>query len=322
MFSSMTADICDEDELVTGLRREGAYVAVGGFFGKVAQVATLLLAGALPRMAGYVDMSVPPALSELKAIILLATCRSSGHWEPCSMEVVCAGNLVADIFASPIAALPAAGQLSLTERFLFGAGGCATNTAACLCKLGRTAKVLGKVGDDVFGSFVIEELKRLGIDASSVSRSRTHPTSTTAIINITGEERRYIHCIGANADFSFSDIDFSTLNGAKALYVGGYMAMPRFGVEDLTQLFREAKKRSLATFLDVVIPSGLSISSEQVAAMLAYTDVVLPNDNEAYALTGLREPRAQAGYLARMNPATRDKRYPRTIGLPRRCTST
>ncbi|MGB7836673.1 MAG: PfkB family carbohydrate kinase [Terrimicrobiaceae bacterium] len=243
----MTADICDEDELVTGLRREGAYVAVGGFFGKVAQVATLLLAGALPRMAGYVDMSVPPALSELKAIILLATCRSSGRWEPCSMEVVCAGNLVADIFASPIAALPAAGQLSLTERFLFGAAGCATNTAACLCKLGRTAKVLGKVGDDVFGSFVIE---------------------------------------------------------------------------DLTQLFREAKKRSLATFLDVVIPSGLSISSEQVAAMLAYTDVVLPNDNEAYALTGLREPRAQAGYLARMNPATRDKRYPRTIGLPRSCTST
>ena len=68
MFSSMMADICDEDELVTGLRREGAYVAVGGFFGKVAQVATLLLAGALPRMAGYVDTSVPPTLSELKVM--------------------------------------------------------------------------------------------------------------------------------------------------------------------------------------------------------------------------------------------------------------
>ena len=68
MFSSMTADICDEDELVTGLRREGAYVAVGGFFGKVAQVGTLLLAGALPRMAGYIDTSVPPQLSELKVM--------------------------------------------------------------------------------------------------------------------------------------------------------------------------------------------------------------------------------------------------------------
>ena len=68
MFSSMMADICDEDELVTGLRREGAYVAVGGFFGKVAQVGTVLLAGTLPRMSGYFDTSVPPALSELKVM--------------------------------------------------------------------------------------------------------------------------------------------------------------------------------------------------------------------------------------------------------------
>src|SRR4030095_3702869 len=114
------------------------------------------------------------------------------------MDVVCAGNLVADIFANPIAALPAAGQLALTERFLFGAGGCATNTAACLCRLGRPAKVLGKVGDDVFGNLVIEDLKRLGIDASSVLRSQTHPTSGTVIINVTGEDRRNLHCIGAN----------------------------------------------------------------------------------------------------------------------------
>ena len=66
MFSSMIADICDEDELVTGLRREGAYVAVGGFFGKTAQVGTLLLAGALPRIVGYTDTSVPPELTQLE----------------------------------------------------------------------------------------------------------------------------------------------------------------------------------------------------------------------------------------------------------------
>ena len=68
MFSSMIADICDEDELVTGLRREGAYIAVGGFFGKTAQVGTLLLAGALPRMAGYTDTSVPPEQSQLETM--------------------------------------------------------------------------------------------------------------------------------------------------------------------------------------------------------------------------------------------------------------
>ena len=32
------------------------------------------------------------------------------------MEVVCAGNLVADIFANPVAALPAAGQFLTTSQ--------------------------------------------------------------------------------------------------------------------------------------------------------------------------------------------------------------
>jgi sugar/nucleoside kinase (ribokinase family) len=153
----------------------------------------------LPDYANEADEELPVSLAE--PFRSIAT--GSPNWESCDMEVVCAGNLVADIFANPIAALPAAGQLGLTERLLFGAGGCATNVAACLRRLGRPTKVLGKVGDDVFGNLVIEDLKRLGIDASSVSCSRTHPTSGTVIINVIGEERRYIHCIGANADFSF-----------------------------------------------------------------------------------------------------------------------
>jgi len=60
MFGSMTADICDDDELETGLRREGAYGAVNGFFGKITQIATLLIGGLLPRWAGYANTALPP----------------------------------------------------------------------------------------------------------------------------------------------------------------------------------------------------------------------------------------------------------------------
>ena len=218
------------------------------------------------------------------------------------MDVICLGILVADIFASPIAALPAPGQLGLTDRFLFGAGGCATNTAACLSRLGRSVKVLGKVGNDVFGNLVVNDLKRLGIEADSVVRSQSDPTSGTVILNVADEDRRYIHCIGANADFISDDMDFSVLDGARALYVGGYMAMPRFGLEDLTRVFKEAKKRSLKTILDVVVPPGLAISREQLERMLSLTDVFLPNDDEALLLTGVRDPLAQANYFSSINP--------------------
>ena len=65
------------------------------------------------------------------------------------------------------------------------------------------------------------------------------------------------------------------------------MVMPKFGEEDLTQLFRAAKKRSVKTVLDVVTPPGSSlVTSGQLEAMLAYTDVFLPNNDEAEAMTG------------------------------------
>ena len=107
------------------------------------------------------------------------------------MDAVCLGILVADIFSSPVDSVPAAGELKLAERFLLSAGGCAVNTAACLRRLGREVRVLGKVGQDLFGDFVLRDLERLGIDASSIKRSQTHPTSGTFIMNVKGEDRRY-----------------------------------------------------------------------------------------------------------------------------------
>jgi len=65
MFNSMTADICDEDELTTGLRREGAYVAVGALLNKVMMILMLGLAGFMPYLAGYTQMSVKPTLEQL-----------------------------------------------------------------------------------------------------------------------------------------------------------------------------------------------------------------------------------------------------------------
>lgn len=61
MSASMIGDICDEDELATGLRREGSYVSVGSFLSKTCQVAVLLVGGWLPHAAGYLDSSVPPS---------------------------------------------------------------------------------------------------------------------------------------------------------------------------------------------------------------------------------------------------------------------
>jgi len=68
MFGSMMADVCDEDEASTGMRREGSYVSVGAFFGKMATVVTLLIGGWLPYLAGFTDPSKVPTLPQLQTM--------------------------------------------------------------------------------------------------------------------------------------------------------------------------------------------------------------------------------------------------------------
>ncbi len=218
------------------------------------------------------------------------------------MDVVCLGILVTDIFSSPVDSLPAAGELKLTDQFLLAVGGCAANTAVCLRRLKSTVKVIGKVGEDFLGDFVLQDLQRLGIETATIKRSETHPTSSTFIINVRQEDRRYIHCIGANADFTIADIDLAALDGARALYVGGYLLMPGFAPDDLARLFREAKRRALITALDVVIPVGTAPGLACIENVLPHTDIFLPNQDEARALTGRNDPVDQAEILALINP--------------------
>ena len=82
-----------------------------------------------------------------------------------NINVICAGILVADIFVPPISGLPEAGELCATGDFLIDSGGCAANTATCLAKLGIQAAVAGKVGSDLFGDFIAQDLADLTITA-------------------------------------------------------------------------------------------------------------------------------------------------------------
>jgi len=220
------------------------------------------------------------------------------------MEVVCLGILVADVFAQPVSALPQPGELKTTDGFLHSAGGCAANVAVNLRRLDRTVSVVGKVGQDSLGQFVVDELGHQGIGTQWIRRSSSQPTSATVILNVRGEDRRYLHCIGANRDFGAPDFDPEVLHGAKILYVGGYMAMPGFSGRDLQTIFKSAKQAGLMTVLDVVIPAGSDTAAEDVLPALPYTDYFLPNNDEARLLTGLATAHEQARELSRHSPQT------------------
>src|ERR1700726_3317999 len=117
-------------------------------------------------------------------------------------EVLCAGIMVADHVCTPITHVPAAGELVMAEKMLLTIGGCASNAAVDLAKMGVRSAGVGRVGKDVFGPIVVEMLGAAGVDISQVRVSSTADTSQTLIINVSGQDRRFIHTFGANAEFS------------------------------------------------------------------------------------------------------------------------
>src|SRR5262245_27275446 len=135
------------------------------------------------------------------------------------MSVICAGIIVADHVSSPISHLPAAGELVLADQLLLTIGGCAANVAVDLVKLGAAAVVAGCVGDDVFGRVVADMLRERRVDVSRLGVKAGMDTSQTLIVNVRGQDRRFIHTFGANAAFTAADVPLDA-PGAKVLYLG------------------------------------------------------------------------------------------------------
>lgn len=79
-------------------------------------------------------------------------------------EVVIAGRVCIDLY-------PQQSGLSLREVTSFGKsiGGSATNVAVAAARHGRRVTLLSRTGDDPFGQYAVEELRRFGVDASSIT---------------------------------------------------------------------------------------------------------------------------------------------------------
>lgn len=218
-------------------------------------------------------------------------------------DILCAGIVVADYVCTPVSHLPAAGELVLAERILLTIGGCASNVAVDLARMGRSSTVLGRVGGDVCGRVVADILRECQIDVSALHVSPHRHTSQTLIVNVQGQDRRFIHTVGANADFCAADIPLERVRRCKVLYVGGYFILPGMHQEELAPVLAEAKKAGAQVVLDVAIP-GRGEYLSRLEKLLPHVDVFLPNHQEAELITGEADPLRQAEVFRRLGAGT------------------
>jgi sugar/nucleoside kinase (ribokinase family) len=218
-------------------------------------------------------------------------------------EVLCAGIIVADHVCSPISHLPAAGELVTSERMLLTIGGCAANAAVDLGKMGVRTTVFGRVGSDIFGRVVCDLLREQGVDVSGIQVTPGAETSQTLIVNVAGQDRRFIHTFGANGEFRAADIPAAALQRCRVLYLGGYLVMPRIVQDELVPVFAAARRAGARTVLDVVVP-GPGEYLSHLERLLPHVDVFLPNNHEAELICGETDPVKQAEIFRRLGAGT------------------
>jgi sugar/nucleoside kinase (ribokinase family) len=217
--------------------------------------------------------------------------------------VLCAGIIVADHVCTPISHVPSAGELVMADDMIVTIGGCASNVAVDLAKMGVRSLVAGRVGDDAFGRIVRSMLEEHRIDTSRIQVSPTRPTSQTMIINVKGQDRRFVHIFGANSDFTAADIPMDQIAGARVIYLGGYLLMPGLRQDDLATVLRCAREAGVATVVDVAIPfPGEYVS--RLDKLLPHVDVFLPNNAEGELILGEKDPLRQALEFRRMGAGT------------------
>jgi len=194
--------------------------------------------------------------------------------------VVSLGVHILDILGRHVERIPDGQDIGLIDEIRLTVAGTAAGTAVDLAKLGAKVVAMGAIGEDELGNFVIDSMKRYGIDTTYLRRKRGVQTSATMLPIRPNGERPALHVLGANGELGLADVDFEAIEHADFLHLGGTYLMPKLDGEPTRDVLRFAKEHGVVTTLDMLAierPDMLEV----LEPCLPYVDYFMPGLDEA-----------------------------------------
>jgi sugar/nucleoside kinase (ribokinase family) len=210
------------------------------------------------------------------------------------------GNVNVDLIVRSVEELPPPGSERAVDAIETRVGGAAAIAGLTLAGLGVAARVIGCVGDDLFGGFLRAELASTGVDVTDLRIVDGAASGISIALEAPGRDRSFLTSMGALARLDLATIPDDALE-ADIVLVGGYFLAPRLRGEPTAALLRRAKEHGATTLLDTGWdPDDWPATTRaEIEALLPLADVLLPNADEAAGLTGIEDdPRASALALA------------------------
>ena len=175
-------------------------------------------------------------------------------------------------------------------------GGKGANQAAAAARLGARVAMIGRVGDDPFGSTLKLCLEREGIDVSSVHSTADTPSGMALITVEDSGQNTIVVEPGANALLTPADVHAAEHTIATADVLLLQLEVPEPANTAALQI---ARKHNVPVQLNPA-PASHSLSPD-----LWQTDWLCPNETEAAKLTGLPVNSSATAIAAALNLAGR-----------------
>jgi len=192
-----------------------------------------------------------------------------------------------DCLARPVTQIAPGGGTYFVDEFTLAVSGAAGSAAIVAAKHGLRVQAVGGVGHDDMGDWVLAKLAKFGVDTAHMQRCEGFTTSSSIVTTRPDGARPALHKLGATAGFYITDDRIDRVLDTKILHVGGVGLMDAMDKGRTAQVMAEAKARGCITTLDVFASTADDMAL--IAPLLPHTDVFMPSEEEAMALTGLAD---------------------------------
>jgi sugar/nucleoside kinase (ribokinase family) len=199
---------------------------------------------------------------------------------PKPFDLLVAGEINPDLILSGDVA-PEFGQVEkLVESAALTIGSSSAIFACGAARLGLKVAFIGICGDDVFGRFMLDQLKLHQVDIGNVIVTQGGSTGLSVILN-RGVDRAILTHLGLISALKADDVPDSLLRQSRHLHVAGYYIQDALR-PGLPALFDRAHALGLTTSLDTNYDPTEAWAG--LPELLTRTDIFFPNEKEALSI--------------------------------------
>ena len=201
-------------------------------------------------------------------------------------DIVVLGEINPDIVVTGVPHLSFGQREDLTGPTTMTIGSSVAISAAGLARLGTRTAIVGVVGDDAFGDFMLSRLRDRGVDVSRVRTVEGGRTGSSVIL-VRGEDSTDRHILtdpGVMGDLRAADLPVEALSGVRHLHIGSWF-LHLGAVADLPGLLAAAKAAGLSTSVDPNDDPARTWDAH-LGSALAHVDILFCNESEARGAAG------------------------------------